>query len=60
MEKYRRLIFTGLIIISLGITTSTTSGEKFGSLGTVLIAVGSLFFIAGMSQKRKQDDEKEK
>lgn len=54
--NYRRFIFAGIVIIALGITFSTTLKEEVGSLGTVLIAVGGLFFIIGMSMKRKSDE----
>ena len=52
MENYRRYFFMGIIIIALGITFSTTMKDSMGSLGTVLIAVGGLFFIIAMSKKR--------
>jgi Sec-independent protein secretion pathway component TatC len=57
--NYRRFIFAGIVIIALGITFSTTLQERTGSLGTVLIAVGGLFFIIGMSKKRKEEEEEE-
>jgi predicted Na+-dependent transporter len=60
LEKYRKLIFIGIIIIALGVTISTTIRDTIGSLGTVMIAVGGLFFIMGMSMKRKEDEVKEK
>jgi Sec-independent protein secretion pathway component TatC len=55
-ETYRKFIFIGIIIIALGITFTTTLKDTVGSLGTVLIAVGGLFFIIGMSKKRKEDE----
>lgn len=55
MERYRKLIFLSIILIALGITFSTTLDQ--GSLGTVLIAVGGLFFIMGMAEKRKMDEQ---
>lgn len=58
LEEYRKYIFIGIIIIALGVTLSTTMKDTVGSLGTVLIAVGGLFFIIGMSKKRKEDDQK--
>ena len=58
LEKYRKFIFIGMIIIALGITFSTTLKDTVGSLGTVFIAVGGLFFIMGMSMKRKEDERK--
>ncbi|OZV70114.1 hypothetical protein [Winogradskyella aurantia] len=58
--NYRRFIFIGIIIIALGITFTTTLKDTVGSLGTVLVAVGGLFFIIGMSKKRKEDEQKNK
>ena len=58
LESYKRFIFIGIIIIALGITFSTTLKESVGSLGTVFIAVGALFFIIGMSRKPKDNDRK--
>ncbi len=55
-ETSRKFIFIGIIIIALGITFTTTLKDTVGSLGTVLIAVGGLFFIIGMSKKRKEDE----
>ncbi len=59
-EPYRKFIFIGILIISLGITFSTAMKDTFGALGTVFIAIGGLFFIIGMSKKRKQDEQKNK
>ena len=58
LEEYRKYIFIGIIIIALGVTLSTTMKDTVGSLGTVLIAVGGLFFIIGMNKKRKEDGQK--
>ena len=52
--EYKRFIFAAIIIIVLGIIFSTALKETSGSLGTVLVAVGGLFFIAGMSKKNKK------
>ena len=60
LERSRRYIFIGMIIIALGITFSTTLQNAFGALGTVFIAVGGLFFIFGMNHKRKEDEGQEK
>ena len=59
MEKlnYKRTFFISIILIALGVTFSTTL--NIGSLGTVLIAVGGLFFIASMAKKRKVDAQLE-
>ena len=54
LEKYQRTIYLAIILIALGVTFSTTMPVK--SLGTVFIAVGGLFFIIGMSQKRKASE----
>ena len=48
----------GIIIIALGITFSSALKDTVGSLGTVFIAVGGLFFIIGMNMKRKEDERK--
>ena len=51
-EKYRRYIFLGIVLISLGVIFNTTLESISGSLGTVLIAFGGLLFIVGMKKKR--------
>lgn len=58
LEKPSKFIFVGIVIISLGITLSTAMKDSFGAIGTVFIAVGGLFFIIGMSKKRKEDYRK--
>ena len=58
LEKYRRYIFAGIIFIALGVTFSTTMKDSAGSLGTVFIAIGGLFFIIGMSMKKKAEENK--
>lgn len=58
LEKYIRYIFAGIIIIALGVTFSTTMKDSLGSLGTVFIAIGGLFFIIGMSMKKKGEESK--
>jgi Sec-independent protein secretion pathway component TatC len=60
LEQYKRFIFIGIMIIALGVTFSTTLKESVGSIGIVFIAVGGLFFIIGMSKKRKEDERKNK
>ena len=55
IENYRRFILLGITFIALGVTFSTTLEDKVGALGTVCIAVGGIFFIIGMSQKRKMN-----
>ena len=56
MEPYRRALFLGMILTALGIVLTTTMGEATGALGVVFIAVGGLFFIIGMQQKKKADE----
>lgn len=60
IENYRRFIFIGITIIALGIVFTTTLKDTVGSLGTVLVAVGGLFFIIGMSKKRKETEKDNK
>lgn len=52
-ETHKRYFFLAIIFIALGVTFSTSLKENAGSLGTVFIAVGGLFFIIGMSKKQK-------
>ena len=55
-ERYKRAILLGIILIALGVTFSTTMADSVGSIGTVFIALGGLFFIIGMSRKRQQEE----
>ena len=54
MKTSKKLIFTGIIIISLGISFTTVLKESVGDLGTLMLSVGGLIFIAGMSRKRSE------
>ncbi|MCB0665992.1 MAG: hypothetical protein KDC80_09235 [Saprospiraceae bacterium] len=54
--NYRRYILLAITLIALGVTFSNTM-ENVKTLGTVLIAVGGLFFIIGMNQKRKDVED---
>ncbi len=60
LESYRRLILIGMTFIAVGITFSIALKETASSVGIVLIAVGGLFFIVGMSRKRKEEEEGKK
>jgi hypothetical protein len=60
IAPYKRFIFIAILIVALGITFSTTMNDSLGSLGTVFIAVGGLFFIIGMRKKGKEDESQEK
>ena len=53
MARYKRSIFLGMILISLGITLTSTLGADLGSVGIVLIGVGGFFIIAGIRLKNK-------
>jgi hypothetical protein len=57
VAHYTRYIFIGILIIGLGITFNTTFKDTLGTLGTVFIAVGGLFFIIGMNKKQKGNKE---
>jgi hypothetical protein len=59
MEAYRKIILMGILIIALGVVFSTTLADSIGSIGTVFIAVGGLFFIIGMKKKRDSDEAEE-
>ena len=58
-ETYRKYIFMGIVIIALGIVFSTTLKGNVKSLGNVLVAVGGLLFIVGMSKKKKEEKERD-
>lgn len=47
----------GIVLIPLGITLTNIFDESYKPLGTVLIAVGGLFFIIGMKKKRDHDEK---
>ena len=47
-----------IIVVALGVTLTNTMADRVGHLGTVLIAIGGLLLIAGMSLKRKRDEQK--
>jgi len=57
MKRYKKLILFGIIIIAMGIVFSSTLEDISESLGTVLIAVGGLFLIIGMSKKRTEEEQ---
>lgn len=56
LERYKKIIFVGVILIALGINFSTILSDSVGSLGTVFIAIGGLFFIIGMKEKKDTDE----
>ena len=57
LEKHKRYIFIGMVIISLGITFSTALKDSVGALGTVFLAIGGLFFIIGMRIKKEEESK---
>ena len=57
---YRKMLYTGIIIIALGIVLTTTMKDATGFLGTVFIALGGLLFIISMSRKKQADIKKDK
>lgn len=58
MEKinFKRAIFLSIILISLGVIMNTLIKDGVTAVGTVFIAVGGLFFIIGISAKRKSEE----
>ena len=58
MKSSKKIFFTSIIIIALGINFNTVMADSMGSIGTVFIAIGGLLFIAAMA--RKKDEEKAK
>ena len=54
MSRNRRMLFFSITLVALGVIFSTTLSESFGALGTVFIAVGGLFFIIAMANRKKE------
>ena len=55
LKNYERVGYIGIIVITLGITFTTSLREYVGSIGIVFIAIGGLFFIFSMNEKKKED-----
>ena len=51
----RRLFIFGMVLIALGVTLTATLKKETGAIGTVMVGIGGLFFIAAMANKRKED-----
>jgi hypothetical protein len=56
-SESKRRVYAGIILISLGVVMSTTLST--GGIGTVMIAIGCLFFIAGMAKRREEESRGE-
>ena len=56
-QNYKKMIYAAMIFTALGIVFTTTLSETSGSLGIVLIAVGGLFMIIGLSAKKKEAEK---
>lgn len=56
LKGYKRKLYFGIILIALGVVMNTSLNT---SLGTVMLAIGGLFFIIGMRDKRREDEKKE-
>ena len=54
IERYQRIGLVGIILIALGVVLLNALDDT-SSLGTVLIAVGGLFFMAAMKSKMEVD-----
>ncbi len=60
LEGYKRPLFLSVLLTLLGITFTTILKDSVGAVGIVFIAVGGLFFIIGMSKKRKEDYDRKR
>lgn len=56
LEKHRQYLFLGITLIALGVTLSTVFRNAESSIGVIFIAIGGLFFIIGMSMKKKTEN----
>lgn len=60
IKRYKVFVYTGMIIIALGANLLTTWKEDWSSYGTVVIAIGLLFFLIGLRLKREEDRKEKK
>lgn len=58
-KPFQRIFFIGIILIALGVSFNTAMKDSLGGIGTVLIGLGGLFFIAAMAQKKEMEEEEE-
>ncbi len=56
LKRYQKLLYFSSIIALLGILYATVFRSTSGTYGIVMIGVACLFFIAGMAEKRKHDE----
>ena len=54
LKRYRRQIFLGILLVTLGVTFLNYN-EMNSSIGPVFIAIGGLFIIIGLNQKRRDE-----
>lgn len=55
IKRYKVFVYLGMIIIALGANLLTTWKDDWGSYGTVVIAIGLMFFLIGLRLKREED-----
>lgn len=55
IPDFKKHFFFALMLIALGIALSNTLDTR--TPGTVLVAIGGLFFIIAMSKKKQADEE---
>lgn len=57
LAEYQKFIYLGIVVIALGIVFTTSLRETAGYFGNVLVAIGGLFFIIGMSKKKRSEKD---
>jgi predicted membrane channel-forming protein YqfA (hemolysin III family) len=57
LAEYQKFIYLGIVVIALGIVFTTSLRETAGYFGNVLVAIGGLLFIVGMSKKKRSEKD---
>jgi predicted Na+-dependent transporter len=60
IKRYKVFVYIGMITIALGANMLTTWKDDWGSYGTVVIAIGLMFFLIGLRLKREEDRKEKK
>ncbi len=55
MNGYKRNLYIGTIVTTLGIGLSTIYGERIGLLGIAFIVIGGLSLFAGIKGKKRKE-----
>jgi hypothetical protein len=51
---YKRKVFIGIILIAMGVVLRISLSGQASSLGNVILAIGGLFLVIAMNEKKKE------